>query len=468
MKKERLFSVLLILVFALSTLAGCAPAPAVTDAPAEAPAAQPTEAPAAAPVEAPAAEEPAAEQPAAAAPVDLEIWSFVEGHLNFYQKMAGIWNEQHPDEQINLVPTYLDWASMHDKLFTAMVAGEGVPDLCDVEISRWPNFMNGEIQFLDLSEYVAPYKADLVTNRLDIYSKDGVVYGTPSHIGATVMYYNTELLEAAGVDYTQIVTWDDFENALRTYKANTGKYMTYSETYGSYQFTVLLAEQGKDLIDDAGMPNLNTPEALKATQLLRKWVDEDIVGFIPTGNADTPEGKAAVANGDVAAIMYPLWYMGRFTDEMPDLQGKIAIAPLPVFDENSYKSVGLGGTGTIVYKNSENADLAARFITWAKLSVEGSTALWTDLGFDPVNTKVAENLEVTRDPGNKFLAYFSTNPFDVLAKIQDKMFTVKTMQNTGVINDYLSATSWNRIYVDKDDPATVLLETQNEMMSVAK
>ena len=107
--------------------------------------------------------------------------------------------------------------------------------------------------------------------------------------------------------------------------------------------------------------------------------------------ADTPEGKAAVANGDIAAVMYPLWYMGRFTDEMPNLAGKIAIAPLPVFDENSYKSVGLGGTGTVVYKNSANAELAAEFITWAKLSELGSTNLWTDLGFDPVNKNVRNN-----------------------------------------------------------------------------
>jgi arabinosaccharide transport system substrate-binding protein len=225
---------------------------------------------------------------------------------------------------------------------------------------------------------------------------------------------------------------------------------------------------GQDLIDDQGMPQLNTPEALKAVQLLRKWVDEDIVGPIPTGNADTPEGKAAVANGEVAALAYPLWYMSRFTDEMPDWAGKIAIAPLPVWDETSYKSMGLGGTGTTVYKDSPNADLAARFVTWAKLSELGSTTLWTDIGFDPVNKKVAQNLAVTKDPGNKFLNYFETNPFDVLAQIQDKMFTIKTMQNSATINDYLSANTWNRIMVNHEDPAKVMDETQNELMSQAE
>jgi len=53
------------------------------------------------------------------------------------------------------------------------------------------------------------------------------------------------------------------------------------------------------------MPGLNGPEALVSAQLIRKWVDEAIIGFIPTGNADTPEGKAGVANGDDAALAYP-------------------------------------------------------------------------------------------------------------------------------------------------------------------
>jgi arabinosaccharide transport system substrate-binding protein len=282
------------------------------------------------------------------------------------------------------------------------------------------------------------------------------------------MYYNTELLDQAGIDYKTIKTWDDFESAMKTYKEKTGKYMTYCETYGAYQFTVLLAQQGKDLIDDKGMPQLNTPEALKAIERIRGWADEDLCAFIPSGNADTDEGRAAVANGEVAALMYPLWYMSRFTENMANLSGKVAIASLPVWDENSYKSLGLGGTGTTVYKNSPHADLAARFITWAKFSEEGSALLWTDLGNDPINKKVAQNLAVTRDPGNKFLQYFQTNPFDVLAQVQDKMFTVKTMQNSGTINDYLSNTTWNRILVNKEDPATVMNETQTEMEAQAQ
>ncbi len=460
MKTHKFVSVLLTLVFAVSLVAGCA-APA---APAETAPNQ-----AAAPAEAPAAEAPAAEAPAAAEPAEITVWSFIQQHLDYFVAMSATWNEQHPDKPVKIVPVFYDWASLHDKLYAAQLAGEGIPDVADVEMGRWPLFMQGEIQFLDLTPYVQPYSEELITPILDMVSKDGKLYAAPSHVGATVMYYNTALLEPASIDYKTIKTWDDFEEALRTYKEKTGNYMTYCETYGAYQFTVLMSEQGASLIDENGMPTLNGPEAVKSAELIRKWVDEDIIGFIPTGNADTPEGKAAVNNGDVAALMYPLWYMSRFTDEMPDLApGTIAIAPLPVFDENSYKSVGLGGTGTTVYKGSPNSELAAEFVVWVKLSQEGSAGLWKLLGFDPVNKLVAEDTSITTDPENKFLKYFASNPFEVLASVSDKMFTQKTMQNSAIINDYLSATTWNRIYVEKVDPRTELDSTQNEMSAQAK
>jgi len=143
-----------------------------------------------------------------------------------------------------------------------------------------------------------------------------------------------------------------------------------------------------------------------------------IIGTIPTGNADTPEGKAAVAAGDVAAVGYPLWYMSRFTDEMPNLKAKIPSLPYLSFDASfQNKSVGLGGTGTTVYKKSPNADLAAQFVVWAKFEPRRKRRRMETLGFDPVNKLVAQDKSITTDPSNKFLQYFETNPFDVLAAV---------------------------------------------------
>src|SRR5665647_3560608 len=67
---------------------------------------------------------------------------------------------------------------------------------------KFPQFVQGTPALLDLTPYAEPYKKDIVQARLDLFSKDGKIYGLDFHVGATVAFYNTALLDAAGIDYT--------------------------------------------------------------------------------------------------------------------------------------------------------------------------------------------------------------------------------------------------------------------------
>ena len=97
-------------------------------------------------------------------------------------------------------------------------SGEGAPDVVDIELGNFPAFTTGEIGLMDLTDAIEPYKDKVVESRLDLYGKDGKYYGFPTHVGTTVAFYNTEALEAAGIDYTAIKTWEDFKNAGVKYK----------------------------------------------------------------------------------------------------------------------------------------------------------------------------------------------------------------------------------------------------------
>ena len=90
-----------------------------------------------------------------------------------------------------------------------------------------PAFMTGDIGLKPLNDAVEPYLDNVVESRLQLYSKDGNYYGFPTHVGTTVAFYNTEALEAAGIDYTTIKTWDDFKEAGAKYKEATGKHLQH-------------------------------------------------------------------------------------------------------------------------------------------------------------------------------------------------------------------------------------------------
>jgi arabinosaccharide transport system substrate-binding protein len=222
----------------------------------------------------------------------LEMWSFVELHNTFYAEMLELWNEKNPDKQLNITFTTYPYSDMHNKLTLANQAGTGAPDLCDVEISQFPNYLIGDVQFRALNDVIEPYQADTVQARLDIYSKDGNYYGVPTHVGATVMFYNTKVLEQYGIDYTKIVTWDDYTAAAKTlFEASNGEVtMMTVDTGGTDWLWLAMAEYGQDYTTAEGAPDIELESIKNMLALQQGWLNDGIAVVSPGGQLDTTEG----------------------------------------------------------------------------------------------------------------------------------------------------------------------------------
>nr|WP_314464836.1 extracellular solute-binding protein [uncultured Clostridium sp.] len=393
----------------------------------------------------------------------LNMWSFVELHNTFYADMLERWNKENPDRQIQITFTTYPFADMHNKLIMALQTGQGAPDLCDVEIGQFPNFLQGDIQLYPLNDAIKPYQGDLVQSRLDVYSKDGSYYGAPTHVGATVMYYNTEILDQYGIDYTKIKTWDDYTEAGRKLKeASDGKVkMTSVDTGGIDWMSIAMSEYGEDwAAGKDGTLNVELESVKNMLTMQQTWLTDGIAMISPAGHVDLEEGFQNILDGNIASFPKALWYMSRFLNYMPDMKGKIAMAPLPVFKDGQSRSVGIGGTGTVVTKQSSEPELAADFITYAKCSAEGSRQIWEQLGFDVCNTKLWTDDTVTKDSSNKYISFFKTNPFDVLNEVKSEINTLSITKMTPSINDYFCTTTLNEVLEDGKDVDEALKEAQ--------
>lgn len=410
-----------------------------------------------------AAENSQTESTASGEAAELEMWTFVELHGDHFQDMCEKWNAENPDRQINLNVNVLPYEEMHNNLQIALQSGEGAPDIVDIELGKFANFLKGESQLVELNDVIDPYREDIVASRIELYSKDGKNYGIPSHVGATVAFYNTEILEAAGVDYTKIVTWEDLKEAGLQVKEKTGKYMISADTSALWQLNDLLAQQGVDWVDDEGNVNVNIPEAQKGLEMLKDLQDSGVATTIPGGNPDTEEAYAYYNQGEVATAIMPMWQMSRYTSYMTDLKGKIAIAPVPVLEKGMPSSVGGGGTGTCVTNQCEDIQLAKDFLAYAKLTVDGNIGLWNNLGFDPCNMEVWEMEEVTHNPDNEFVQYFQNNPFDVLNQIKDGIGLIKSTEAYPNINSTFSSVTLNAIFENGEDIAAALEEAQAQI-----
>ncbi len=394
----------------------------------------------------------------------LEMWTFVGLHGDFYKNMAVKWNEANPDKKVEINVNVMPYDDMHNKLQIALNSNEGTPDFVDIEQGKFSNFTQGQPALMDLSSAIADYKDDIVQSRLDLYSKDGKVYGLPTHVGATVAFYNTELLEAADVDYTKIKTWDDFKAAGSKYYEATGKYLGTADTSALWTTNLLMAELGSDYVDGDKL-QVNSDAMVKAMTLLKDLQDANAIQTVPGGNPDKEEAYGAFNNGDYACAIMPMWQMSRYTSYMPDLAGKVAIAPAPVVDGTKAKSVGGGGTGTSVVAGKEHSDLAAEFLSYAKLSYEGNVEIWDALGFDPCNMSVWEEKEVTHNEDNQFVKYFINNPFDVLNEIKDGIAGLNSHASSlyPYINNEFTTVTLNDIFENGADVKEALDQAQADL-----
>lgn len=394
---------------------------------------------------------------------ELEYWTFVELHGQHFEKMLGKWNQAYPDRQIKLKVNVMPYDDMHNKLLIAVQTGVGAPDIADIELGKFPDFLAGTPQLESLNDVVDPYRDTIVKSRLDLYSKDGTNYGLPTHVGASAAFYNTEILEEAGVDYTTIKTWDDFKKAGIQVYEKTGKYMGTADTSATWQASQLLAQQGVDFVDDSTKPIVNSPEMIKGLSMLKDLQDNNVISTIAGGQPDTEEAYGEFNAGNYATAFMPLWHMSRYLNYMPDLAGKIAIAPIPVLEEGMPRSVGGGGTGTVVTKTAKNVQLAKDFLAFAKLTVDANIEIWNTLGFDPVNMDVWEMKDVTHNPDNKFVQYFKNNPFDVLHEVKEEVQLIKSTSASPTINNVLCTVTLNEIFEDGRDVTEALNAAQQQI-----
>jgi arabinosaccharide transport system substrate-binding protein len=351
-----------------------------------------------------------------AQPTKLTLWTFQDQHKTYFEDALARWNAQNPDKPIDLsIETYPN-EDMHNKLLIALQSGVGAPDITDVNINFFHNYLKGDIQLLELNDVIEPELDKFITSRFDIYAKDGKYYGIDFHVGITVVYYNKEILEKAGVNADDIVTWNDYIEAGKKVVAATGVPMTAFEVTDQRPFWPLIVQRGGDYLDANGNVALDSDINIEILQTMKDMINEHGIAIpMPGGRTSSEEFFAFMNNGGIASLIMPSWYMSRFLDYMPDLAGKVLVRPMPVWDSTDAKSVGIGGTGTAVTAQTKHPELAKEFLAYAKLSRESNIRIWEILKFDPIRWDVWDAPELMQaDP------YFNNEKiFEVFLQLKD-------------------------------------------------
>ncbi len=441
----------LLVVIALVAAACGTGAPPTGQASASAPPATGSAAPAASPV---------------AEATRFTFWTFVDRHATWFQKRAEEWNAANPDRPLALDPSVIEYAQMHDNLAASFVNGSGGPNIVDIEIGKFSNFLKGTVHLLDLTNEAQPYVPDLIASRLAPYQFGGKQYALDYHLGAYLAFYNTELLQAAGIDADTIKTWADFRAAGKTFMEKqdpthdpNGAFFSTIETTDVHTMIGPMLMAGGGFYDASGNLTLTAPGNEQALQLAVDMVKTDKIAIpAPGGFLHAPEFYAAMQAGKIAAFTMPQWYMTRFPDNMDSLCGKMAIKAMPTFDGQTFTTTMGGGTGTAVTDQTpaETQQLAKDFVSWAKLTKEGQVSGWVDLGFDPYRPDVYDDPALQKpDP-----CFSDQVTFEVIKSELGNVAPLTMGPKFADINSYIAQTLVYDVLVNDVTPKEALTKMQ--------
>ena len=393
--------------------------------------------------------------------VKLTLWTFQELHLQLYKDQLEKYNAQTTGPKLEIDMQVYPYEDMHSKLTIALQTGEGAPDISDIEINMFANYLKGDIQLAPMNDYVEPLKDVLVMPRLDNYARQGNYYGIDHHIGACVVFYNTEILEAAGIDYKTIKTWDDFAAAGKVVLEKTGKVMTTWETSDCWSIYPMVSQHGGDWLAEDGSVRMDEQVVIDTLAFMDGMMKDGTAIATPGGNHHAEEYYGWMNQGNSAAVMMPFWYSDRFLNYMPDLQGKMKVAPMPLWTDGGYKTAQMGGTGTAVVKTSKNLELAKDYLAFATMSYDAGLQSWLLLGFDPIRTDLYGSEDLKQD--NKFFQYYEDNIFAAIEGTLDSVAPTCLIDTYPTAADIVKQQMGYNLFILRQDPATVAQDCAEEL-----
>lgn len=155
----------------------------------------------------------------------LQFWSNHPGSSkDAEQKIIDAWNAANPDSQVQLIDGGANYEELAQK-FNAALAGGQLPDVIVASDVTWFNFaLNGATAALDDLWKEAGVKADTYVDTLrEDYAFDGRHYGMPYARSTTLMYWNTDMLKAAGLPVDRgPESWDEFAEWASKLKPTLG------------------------------------------------------------------------------------------------------------------------------------------------------------------------------------------------------------------------------------------------------
>ncbi len=265
---------------------------------------------------------------------------------------------------ITIVPTFVTYEALHDKIVTAAAAGTYDVVLIDV---IWPAEFGSKNIVADVtSRYPASWQNDLLGGALGTAEYQGKQYGVPWGLDTKLFYANTAILSAAGVSLSSLDTWDGVLAAAKAVKDKGDVKYPLAWSWSQAEaimcdYTQLVGAFGGTFLDSSGKLAINTGGGVQALQWMRKTITDGLTNPASTTFLEADVEKT-LNNGQAAMGLNWTYYEGSSNDpKNSKVVGKISAMQTPAGPSGKRPGVN-GAMALSISQGSKNQDAAWKFI----------------------------------------------------------------------------------------------------------
>lgn len=290
----------------------------------------------------------------ALAKAPVEFWAVGNG-VEDSQMFRELAQRFHKEQGIEVAITPLSWGNFSQKYMTSMAAGmppdAGVANLGSP--MEWGS-VGGLVDFREtFGEEFAEMSRDFLPGTLPQFAFRGHLYGIPTELVTTMVYYRRDIFEKLGL--TPPATWSELDRAIQKLEA-AGYHFNFGWTRGEqwalYHHTLPFGKPGLSLRAD-GEPQLDWLDPSYQAAVLHAldlWHLHDSFG---DGSADRTIGRFLSDQPDesIAMMVDGNWLAGSIQNLAPDAAAKWDVIPWPKADEGAAVNV-MGGTSYVLFEAS--------------------------------------------------------------------------------------------------------------------
>jgi multiple sugar transport system substrate-binding protein len=320
-------------------------------------------------------------------PTTLTFWTWVPD----IQNQVKLFTTKYPKIKVNLVNVG-QGAPHYQKLRTAIQAGQGAPDVAQVEFQFINSFTLGDGSLLDLTPYAPATLKDSYPEWVwaQVFTNGGL-WGIPQDTGPMGLLYRQDLLQAAGLEAPK--TYDDFATAAQAYRSKNPKsYLVNVAPSQAGQMIAYLWQAGVRPFSFDGKQTVKVDLANdQAKNVVKYWGDLVTSGVASNDSDFNDSWYQGLSNGKYATLPIAAWGPVFLQGAAGKTSGKWRAADLPQWDPSKTVSSNWGGSTDAVLKLSKNPIAASQLALYINTNKESALKFANEQFLFPAMKEILED-----------------------------------------------------------------------------